>query len=272
MLGHNGAIGNLAGCMPGAGSQPPCLSCDTGGASQCPFVNLGKTDSLLECQERATAMLASALSGFSGAACCRTVTWCHPNLGNGYDNRCYCGTSVDAAWPPSLVQPGTDAARCLRFGAVEWGAPLLLFALLAGGIYVGAGVCARKGRGGRGLALDTHPHFRSWLGLVALARDGVAFAMSGGRLRGESGGSDQSNRLLPPNASKSSRYSSADDSPPKKSSIKSSNSKAKSPKHTQRGSTAGAAASESSAAPPPPATQKKAVPAGGGGSWVHVPA
>ena len=275
LLGHNGAIGNLAGCMPGAGLQPPCLSCDAGTPSQCPFVNFGPLESLLECQERAAAMPASALRGSSGAAkFCRTVTWVHPaGTDNSYSKLCYCGTSADAEWPPSHVQPTTDTNRCLTFSAVDWGAPLLLFALPAVAFYVGVGVGVGKGRDGGGLAMSAHPHFRSWLELVALARDGVAFAVSGGRLRGDSGGgSGQSNCLLPPQASKSSsRQLSDDGSPPSKSSAKSKkHSKGKPPKHKQPGGSP--ALLPPPRCDPPATTNLNSSQAGDGGRWVHVAA
>ena len=279
LLGHNGAIGNLAGCMLGAGLQPPCLSCDAGTPSQCPFVNFGPLESLLECQERAAAMPASALRGSSGAAkFCRTVTWVHPaGTDNSYSKLCYCGTSADAEWPPSHVQPTTDTNRCLTFSAVDWGAPLLLFALPAVAFYVGVGVGVGKGRDGGGLAMSAHPHFRSWLELVALARDGVAFAVSGGRLRGDSGGG--SDRLLPKTSKSSSWQPSDGGSPPSKSSGKSSKrSKGKSPKHTKQGG-GGSAAGVGSGAPAPPRplppprsdSPPSTTKAGDGGRWVHMP-
>jgi hypothetical protein len=78
-----------------------------------------------------------------------------------------------------------------------WGWPFLFVLGLCGGAYVGGGVALGRLRGrgrggGEGLpALAAHPHWGTWLALLSLCADGVAFARATRTGRGRLGAEDR---------------------------------------------------------------------------------
>ena len=198
---------NVPGCYPGTG-QPTPPTCKGSEALQPPACSQAEMSNAY-CAQRCVEWAPRIPGAGSGEVYAATQ--------NGF--ACFCGTAAEGAGASASANhlPFTDCdvgcgpqpsaggtprpvgsgERCggnsknlvMRIDCSSWGRDFLLLLLLGGGGYVLGGVAlgARAGGGGRGWALQSHPHWPRWKALDGLVRDGVAVARGGRGGRGAAG-------------------------------------------------------------------------------------